>query len=101
MSQLRTVHSSPVDKPRSGLSLLDGSPLLAEDCVVIDHNPEEESLRVAGSYGSSSSSIDQLLEQAATWKLELESVCDQIYWLQLENLQSLDALCMAGADIAN
>ena len=33
------------------------------------------------------------------WKMEIEQLRDDIYFLQIQNSQSLDALCMAGADL--
>ena len=49
----------------------------------------------------SSDLYEAILTQAATWKVELEAVRDNIYWSQVQNCQSLDGLCMAGAEIAN
>jgi hypothetical protein len=38
---------------------------------------------------------DFILEQALASKLELETVRDDLYWLQVQNCRTLDALCMA------
>ena len=46
-----------------------------------------------------SSNYQTVLEQANKWKAELEVARDEMLWLQLQNSQCLDALCMAGADI--
>jgi hypothetical protein len=39
---------------------------------------------------------DFILEQALASKLELETVRDDLYWLQVQNCRTLDALCMVG-----
>ena len=83
----------PHSEARSGLSLLDSSPL-----------PEDTIQRSAAAVETSAVPDDPyetILKQAVSWKLELEAIRDEIYWLQVQNCQSLDALCMAGADIAN
>jgi hypothetical protein len=85
----------PPPEPRSGLSLLDSSPL-PEDVIQRNRTMQTEVLpKVA------SDPYEAVLEQAATWKLELEAVRDEVCWLQVQNCQSLDALCMAGAEIAD
>jgi hypothetical protein len=46
-----------------------------------------------------SSCYGAILDQAMQWQCELEGVRDELHWLQVQNCQLLDALCMAGADL--
>lgn len=101
--------SSPPES-RTGLSLLDNSPLPKD--VRREQTTTEASVGVPSKANtarssnnndssSSNDSYESILEKAALWKLELESTRDEMRWLQVQNCQSLDALCMAGAEIAN
>lgn len=49
--------------------------------------------------GSDTSPYSVILEQALTDKVALELLRDQMMWHRVQNCQSLDALCMAGADM--
>jgi len=80
------------DASEYGLSLLDGSPAPG------DASDEDSEPKLAT---GTSPSYENLLQQATLWKSELESMRDSIYFLQVQNCQSLDALFMAGADIPN
>lgn len=91
----------PAD-PCSGLTLLDSSKAL----------PKSAAMPRSATDGSSSNDDDigdafskekndGILRRALAWKLELEAVRDDLYWLQVQNCQSLDALCMAGAEMAD
>ena len=73
----------PRNTNRSGLSLLDNSPLSDDD-----DEPNQEEHPYQG-----------ILALAKKWKAELEEVRDSIYWIQVQNSQLLDALTMAGAEV--
>ena len=76
------------------LSLLDSSPApLADDGPPQNQQPQQlPPLAPPSNY-------DDLIQQAILWKMEVEQLRDDIYFLQIQNSQSLDALCMAGADM--
>ena len=80
------------------LSLLDSSPVPPP----VDHRPPPPKLQQhpeTASTQSTSYYYNDLIQQVTHWKMEMEQVRDDIYFLQIQNSQSLDALCMAGADI--
>jgi len=78
-----------------GLSLLDSSPITTTNV----HNTDNSSSSSTEQADTTCLPYEHLLQQAAQWKMEMEQVRDSIYWLKLQNCQSLDGLCMAGADI--
>jgi hypothetical protein len=45
-----------------------------------------------------SNPYESILQDSAKWKRQLESVRDEIYFLQVQNAMHLDYLTMAGAD---
>ena len=75
------------------LSLLDSPAPLAVDGPPQNQQPQQlPPLAPPSNY-------DNLIQQAILWKMEVEQLRDDIYFLQIQNSQSLDALCMAGADM--
>ena len=86
--------TSPTPARGYPLSLLDSSPApLAAVGPPQKQRPQQlPSLAPPSNY-------DDLLQQAILWKMEVEQLRDDIYFLQIQNSQSLDALCMAGADM--
>jgi hypothetical protein len=95
----------------SGLSLLNDDSLSNEpppsestDASTNDNRDESHALSSLGSSSRRNNTIgpyDYILEQARISKLELETVRDDLYWLQVQNCRTLDALCMVGAALNN
>jgi hypothetical protein len=92
----------------SGLSLLDddslsNEPPPSESTAAASTNKNRDVSHALSSLGSSSrrnntiGPYDYILEQAQISKIELETVRDDLYWLQVQNCRTLDALCMVGA----
>lgn len=81
------------------LSLLDNSPVPSP----VDKNrpppPNLQQQHPEIASTKSTSYYNDLIQQVTLWKMEMEQVRDDIYFLQIQNSQSLDALCMAGADM--
>jgi hypothetical protein len=86
--------TSPTAARGYALRLLDNSPApLADDRPPQNQQPQQLPPLAP------SSNYDDLIQQAILWKMEVEQLRDDIYFLQIQNSQSLDALCMAGADM--
>jgi hypothetical protein len=100
-STMAPTSTPPHPELRSGLSLLDGSPLPEDVPRRFGTAVAAARAEATESSNCSSNPYESILEKSVLWKLELESTRDEIYWLQVQNCQSLDALCMAGAEIAN
>jgi hypothetical protein len=92
----------------SGLSLPDDDSLSneappSESTTAASTNDNGDESHALSSLGSSSrrdntvGPYDYILEQARISKLEIETVRDDLYWLQVQNCRTLDALCMVDA----
>jgi hypothetical protein len=99
-----------VQPQTSGLSLLDNyddddrlSNEEPPEPIAASNDNNEDKSRACLSLDSSSSNTvagspyEFILEQARAAKLELETVRDELYWLQVSNCRTLDALCMVGS----
>jgi hypothetical protein len=97
---------SPISKQasasvvRPSLSLLDGSPL-PEDRVTESTNVKAAEAVNSDNPAKKHDFYTELIDQAHQWKQEMETVRDDIYFLQVQCAADQDNLCMAGAEIAN
>jgi hypothetical protein len=109
----RPTPPPPPPQPRSlqpqtfGLSLLDdnddslSNEQPPKTTAAVSNDDSEDKSRAFASLDSNNSSsntvagpYDFILEQARAAQLELETVRDDLYWLQVSNCRTLDALCM-------